>query len=544
MLEQIQQMRAALDGRLDEFARVQQEQQDAVVALQQQQQQQPASSTPSVGTALVAPLSAPGAPQRLTWAGGVAGPEPAAGAAAAAPAPSAHSRPMARFGAPALDPKVAANGTVNARWLGVNAATQPSCRLDQLILMEQISLARMCVPGDTFGCAESNSSRRGMWARGGCFGRFRCGSELIKCGHMGLSRRVWSRTHSCSCEPPPMRRELAMQRDQFLRFCATRGSKREPRWYSYRQDNNCNLTNPVRSPASLAPPMAAANTLSPLLLASFLVNGVQKSNYRNLTHFKLLRMIDRLLYSRALADGLSSGTMQAHVVHDSPEISQPIAVYRGVVLHLLQYPVMARNGVRLMAIDARWAAYEQILTHVRPHADQCIFHIDLDVRVLRNFGALCQAHPQRLFVGSDKCSKGSIFFLRKLITTSLYVPSDPLARLIAKNSSHPYVQNAGIIGGAHWRVAPVMRALASRLANFYASRGAVSEGRIRKPIDMLVLNELMSEEHGEVMGGFPQGIVNLPMSGDTCNHEKRYCHATRSQASSARCTRTHTHIRI
>ena len=115
--------------------------------------------------------------------------------------------------------------------------------------------------------------------------------------------------------------------------------------------------------------------------------------------------IDTFLKAGAAVEGIAAGTMQVHLVHDSPLVPASISTYRGVTLHRLEAPIRVGSTL-LPAIDARWEAYGQALREARPADDACIFMIDFsDVRPLRNPAQLCLDRPDALMVSSDTCRR-------------------------------------------------------------------------------------------------------------------------------------------
>ena len=242
----------------------------------------------------------------------------------------------------------------------------------------------------------------------------------------------------------------------------------------------------------------------------------------------------------ATADtGLNEGWLQVHLLHDSTELAPRIETRTGAVLHRLPSPIRVGNA-SLPATDARWAAYGHFLRTERPPSSACVFMVDIsDVRLLRDPSGLCRAHPNALFVGGDICNGvGPVAFLQFQTDRTGYRASGRLRTLMQtahrRNAQlrRPYVHNAGVLGGRLAVLEPFRRHLASATREHYARAGATSSS----VMDAALLNDLMLSYEGEVIGGFPRGVVTLPMAGDPCVRPKfnAFCTASRVENCTAK----------
>ena len=247
--------------------------------------------------------------------------------------------------------------------------------------------------------------------------------------------------------------------------------------------------------------------------------------------------VDRFVTAPAVAAGLRNGTLRIHVVHDSPAVSGPLSMYRGVALHRMQSVGVAGRDAVLPAQDARWALFGKLLEELRPDPRTCVFLVDFsDVSLLRsaldrlcasveaeapNDGAVSakaeELAPSTLFVGSDMChADGARKFLRHQLNASGFNASAPMRRFLASRTAS-YVHNVGILGGRLPVVERMRRLLASGTDAHYASRPA--QERPRYVVDSVLLNDLLLRDAHtplRLVGGWPRGFVNLPMAGDVC----------------------------
>ena len=158
------------------------------------------------------------------------------------------------------------------------------------------------------------------------------------------------------------------------------------------------------------------------------------------------------------------------------------------------------------------------------------------MRLLRDdLATLCtRHHPETLFVGSDICfGDGARGFLRYQLNRSGYAASAALRELLATRHA-PYVHNVGIVGGRFRVLQRIRRQMVEATRLHYARH----PGRASYVIDSVVLNDLLLQglHEGPIEGGFPRGVVNMPMAGDACVRPKfnGYCLAAQFRGCSVK----------
>ena len=342
-----------------------------------------------------------------------------------------------------------------------------------------------------------------------------------------------SQCANCSCEISRHWDDPATH-TRLLAHCCNRNvtssaGMMSPLAESLRGDSWCNWMVGVPQPWSTEP--LDAPSVPTLIFGVHLQGGTQV--YRPLRGGSHPRnTIDNFLKASVpAAEGVRHGWLQVHVVHDSSQVNETREQLQpGVVLHKVVAPFRVGN-TSLAATDARWAAFQQVLRRERPPPGSCVFMIDItDVRLLQDPRSLCLAHPGALFVGSDMCSMdGARTFLRYQISRSGYKPSDKLHTLLTLRQP-PYIHNAGIIGGRLSAVVePFIHRLADETQAHYAQHQHPNTTAAPYVMDAALLNDLLLSYVGPIYGGFPRGLVNLPMVGDACVPVKfnPFCRAAR-----------------
>ena len=324
-----------------------------------------------------------------------------------------------------------------------------------------------------------------------------------------------------------------------------RGAGRATRAFSYRDLTVATVPVRTRPPPPHPPPPPPPHPQPPpprqsrpgfvQLLAAYFTSGptTEYSGSFKVEPRSLQQSVDDLFRESALP-GL--GGARLAIVHDNSKLGVR-STYRGVDLHLVPKPEMPLH-------QARWRAYLQAFGADAFPPEQCVFAIDLgDVRLIKDPGELCEQHPEKLFVGADICSHTRTHdTMQYFVNKSGFSASGAFANWLKRTrgwKSKWRAKNCGIVGGLQRRVWPFISAQAELTdAHWQAVQRRADVRallRIRGPVDMLVLNQLLLDRNESHVSGFPSGPVNMPFMGNLCHHHhcsyssKRYDECIREQ---------------
>jgi hypothetical protein len=143
---------------------------------------------------------------------------------------------------------------------------------------------------------------------------------------------------------------------------------------------------------------------------------------------------------------------------------------------------------------------------------KCLFVIDIsDVRILQSPEKLCRSN--KLYIATDVCDTKNV---KKWMQNTYLKGSHGWSNTLV-NHLYNYTTplwNAGIFGGRIGTLRPFIYKYSENVLKHMSKNN-------RYPVDMLAYNEVVeSYPRTSIETGFPLGILNAPMWGNTCCNKK------------------------